>query len=1073
MEVLLILLWIVIAPVVLGIACIVQYRKIKRLEADKYYLEREIAALKQGRTPQSTAPAPVSQPKPPVSCPPQTSREGFQMPAGQPVSVPDYSSYYTPGAADRPVFRDTETVNTRGNIPPAPQKPRPEAAPDIRNINIVLGLGAMLVILSGYVFAAAAWGVLSPVFKTAVLMSVSVLFFGVHEIMRRKNAPENISRIFFILGSLFLPAAVAAGAVMRLFGSYLSFTGEGVLIVFAIMSALLTGCLFVGSKRFDSKPGAKAAFAALSLTAVFLTLHFLNGTAAALVLAVYTVFWTAAEPRLPVKSAALRSGLRFISSANIWILGIVSLFLAEENLFILPALIFSSSFFITSMRDSRDDRNYAADVLACAAYLLAGSLFSAHPRSFDEFVLTASLTLAVITAVSLPEAVPGEIRRIMSVISGVMGITAMAVSPLFHLASYEYEPSPLLLISAAAIFIQTLILALRQKNSLMKAACAGAFIWTAMEFSLLAMSAWLPGLIFADNSDNGSGLVFSFLILIFLAAVKYTPVLKDNLHTKFQEIITFAALVICLIICCGEPFFYSSVIWAMTVISAFISGDMILPPLSVFLCIIPLAAGEKLPVQSALLTAAAVFCAGGMICTVIDRKRPLRYARSFSMALPAMTVIWFAAGLTCDLAETLWAAVFISLFSLLNMIVSKSHQREYSGFFLFTLCLVSLDIGRRFIDGADCLIAPAFIIMLTFLVHMLCRKPVIRENTEAFLLWAMPGMSLIMTIFSGFDSSVPLIISSWILIFSLVPIVRQGRRGLLMYICMPWAILGLYYVMCDTWQEIFYRSFSSLTAPEMITLMICVLLCIPGRIFRHDDPVDMKNGGDYFALSALTAVILVPAASDENGYGFWFKLLTVAVIILNLTGRTRAETDVNARTKTDRTLFTIAALLGAVLWNCQPFFTLPEIIRTEYDLLPAAAFCCILGKIYGKTDNVRHISQVIAVICLGVLFIDAADTGYPADAVILGAVSLVMLAAGFVRRQRGYFLLGAVSLTAEALLLTVMLGSSSAWWAYLLIAGVILIAIGTVADMHRRGRDGIWGFLFKGKSAGDDHGNED
>ena len=86
----------------------------------------------------------------------------------------------------------------------------------------------------------------------------------------------------------------------------------------------------------------------------------------------------------------------------------------------------------------------------------------------------------------------------------------------------------------------------------------------------------------------------------------------------------------------------------------------------------------------------------------------------------------------------------------------------------------------------------------------------------------------------------------------------------------------------------------------------------------------------------------------------------------------------------------------------------------------------------------RHISQVIAVICLGVLFIDAADTGYPADAVILGAVSLVMLAAGFVRRQRGYFLLGAVSLTAEALLLTVMLGSSSAWWAYLLIAGVFL-----------------------------------
>ena len=216
-----------------------------------------------------------------------------------------------------------------------------------------------------------------------------------------------------------------------------------------------------------------------------------------------------------------------------------------------------------------------------------------------------------------------------------------------------------------------------------------------------------------------------------------------------------------------------------------------------------------------------------------------------------------------------------------------------------------------------------------------------------------------MTIFSGFDSSVPLIISSWILIFSLVPIVRQGRRGLLMYICMPWAILGLYYVMCDTWQEIFYRSFSSLTAPEMITLMICVLLCIPGRIFRHDDPVDMKNGGDYFALSALTAVILVPAASDENGYGFWFKLLTVAVIILNLTGRTRAETDVNARTKTDRTLFTIAALLGAVLWNGQPFVTLRKFTGRSMTCCPQRLSAVSSGKYTGRqtTCGIYHRSS--------------------------------------------------------------------------------------------------------------------
>lgn len=580
MEVLFLLLIWLVSPIILGIVCIVQHRKIRRLEDEKYYLEKQ---LKQTCRPENA----------PEITPGQTAREVPSPYAPESSSVQNIPVQNVPAQTVRETYspsgysRYYDSADISGDCtystPASPEKTElPGRNADIKSINIILGLGAMLVILSGYVFAAAAWGVLSPLFKSAVLLSVSGIFFGVHEVMRRKQMPENISKVFFILGSLFLPAAVAAGAVLKIFGDYLSFGGEGRLIVLAVMSAMLSVCMTVGAKRFDSPAAGKTAFSALTVTVVFLTLHLTDGAAAALILSLYTILWTILQPRLNIKCYALQLGADFISTANIWVLGAVSLFLTGEGLFILPALTFSAAFFITSLREQGSQ----AEIFAAAAYLIAGSLFSAQPRSFESFILTGSLTLFVITAISLPEAVPERDRRIMSAISGILGITAMTAGQLFRLGTfYRQDYSPMLMISALAIFIQTVILALRRKTLTARLACTLAFIWSALEISLTLRPLEC---IYFLNDDSGCGLFFSALLLLFTVLTKFIPSLKKLLYTRPGELLVCAVTGISMLTCAGAPFHYGFMLWLIFVLSAFISGNVFLAPFSMFMSFLPL-----------------------------------------------------------------------------------------------------------------------------------------------------------------------------------------------------------------------------------------------------------------------------------------------------------------------------------------------------------------------------------------------------------------------------------------------------------------------------------------------------
>ena len=148
---------------------------------------------------------------------------------------------------------------------------------------------------------------------------------------------------------------------------------------------------------------------------------------------------------------------------------------------------------------------------------------------------------------------------------------------------------------------------------------------------------------------------------------------------------------------------------------------------------------------------------------------------------------------------------------------------------------------------------------------------------------------------------------------------------------------------------------------------------------------------------------------------------------------------------------TLAACMVMPLFWFEPFFEIPLLIKTEVLLIPPVIALVLLYLIHREhRPVVDTFAFATAVIELLILFFDAAKTGYAFDAVFLGAVILCILGLSFIFRQKRWFALAVCSAAAEALLMTIKLYNSRIWWVYLLIAGIILIAVGLGNEMKKK-----------------------
>ena len=428
--------------------------------------------------------------------------------------------------------------------------------------------------------------------------------------------------------------------------------------------------------------------------------------------------------------------------------------------------------------------------------------------------------------------------------------------------------------------------------------------------------------------------------------------------------------------------------------------------------------GDVLPVITGTVAAAAVF---RLICAV----RPLISDRVSAWITPAGMA---AVLISCSIGKPVYAALLILVSSAADA-VKWGRKGSRRGLFLlfgtFIECVFVL-------SGADvtdvCCIAVSAAAAVIFLPSLITKK-LIGRASKAFSQYLLPVMSsLIFIIYSGSGSTAVLACGGVLTVLAVINAVSCKNT-------MPMAAVLV----------IMFGCLSSL--PVYAYAAVMAAAAAAGRVISAK-LIDGKRS-DTVSMSVLigAAAVICRGINEGDRIISWIGIVLLAAAFLNLYRR-------GDSLPVRHTVLTAACLtVMPILW-AQPFFTMPDIIKTEMILLPIAAALAGLYLIHADHRHIiGDISFPAAILMLVILLIDAGRTGLAFDAVFLGVMIIGVLSLSFLFRRKRWFVLAIAAAASEAVLMTFKLWRSQAWWIYLLAAGLILIGWGLSAEARRRDPD--------------------
>lgn len=998
-----VMIWL-ISPIVLGIVCLVQRSRIKELE-------RQLGEAKDRNIPE-----PPSYATSPSESALKTAPAAEDIPK---ISEPVASgTYKAEDISPAPAY----SYESKASNTDTAKKPKDHT-------NVILILGAMFIILAGIVFAAAAWWAMDNFARSAVLMGFSVLFFGLHAFSAKKLGLDTAGRVFYVLGSVFLPVSFGAGAAMGLFGDIPA------MAVFAVMSLLLSVPFFVGAHIYDLNGYAKTAYISLTAALAFLMIH-IGGAVCAAVMAVISLAAVILQPNMEkLLKGAISREYHLFAMVNPWALAIISLFISDGGgAFVLPAVLFSAAFFTRTVKGA----DPSAGMYPMCAYLLIGTMVGIRPDSVDGYVLIGAAVMIVFTVLGMMDAVPEGVKdaseKISALFSGAViafGFVSGAVGG--GLGDFEFSS----LISALMVVVQLGIISFRTKENVCKVLFTVGFCWFGFELS---------SLLYTHTSMGYAALtVMSVLFALFLFVIKLSGLGKHFYHFS-SDIIISAALALTLMF--RDTFEGGIVCWVLLMAVLFLSGrynafGRTALPFGFILSAYPVYFFGSVredylyPVSFSLICGTVIYCIGAMAVLI----KPLRkYSPAMSMGIPAVSLIQLMIFLTEEERYSLYGAAAIVIYCAVSLFVNREHKRSglFCGYFLGALCFAVYEgafLSMTSENSLNAIIFPAVLLLLFFGISIFpgIHGTKVSEDMMGFLWGAMPVYSAILTMAAISETFGTAMICAVILaVFGCgAAVIRKNSLFSLFDILLLYIGLGCY--LTDSGRK-------EMIMPAFVLMGIISALC--GRlIFR--EKVFRGKLFDMLSLSAFASSAGLIFGSIGK-YDVWLGFVLLAAGPLNLIRKESSQ-------KTRNALFSAASCVLLPVWWTQPFIDVPEIVRTELNLLPVAIACGLIMLIYReKPAPAANVSFAAAVISLVILFIDAVGTGYAADAVMLGAVIVMILLASFVLRRKRWFALSAASAAAEAIVLTLRLWNSRTWWIYLLAAGVILTVLGMMNERRKQ-----------------------
>ena len=115
---------------------------------------------------------------------------------------------------------------------------------------VLLGIGSALIILAGLVFSTMNWTYMTDIQRTGMIALASVFFFAVGLFSLKKLKLDNTGMAFYLLGSAFASITFLTAGCFGLMGEWLSVSGGGLLMLMSLTTLILTGSMAAGLKLF-------------------------------------------------------------------------------------------------------------------------------------------------------------------------------------------------------------------------------------------------------------------------------------------------------------------------------------------------------------------------------------------------------------------------------------------------------------------------------------------------------------------------------------------------------------------------------------------------------------------------------------------------------------------------------------------------------------------------------------------------------------------------------------------------------------------------------------------------------
>jgi hypothetical protein len=149
-----------------------------------------------------------------------------------------------------------QPLKTKPIKPVVQPKPKIELTPEQKrekNITSLMAAGVILLLLGGLTLATSNWDVFSSLTKTVLVGGIAVLFGGLGALSEKVLKIRKTAFTFFVLFALFIPITVLSAGYFELFGSWLSFYGEGRYILGVLTTLLCVPFYYWFSSYFQSK----------------------------------------------------------------------------------------------------------------------------------------------------------------------------------------------------------------------------------------------------------------------------------------------------------------------------------------------------------------------------------------------------------------------------------------------------------------------------------------------------------------------------------------------------------------------------------------------------------------------------------------------------------------------------------------------------------------------------------------------------------------------------------------------------------------------------------------------------